>query len=313
MNSSNRREFIKVLTKGTLAGSMGMLMPLSWISASEKPIKVTILHTNDTHSQIEAFPSSHKRYAGLGGVAKRKTMIEEVRSKEENVLLLDAGDIFQGTPYFNFFKGEIEFKAMSDMKYDAATIGNHDFDNTIDGFSDMLPHANFDFLISNYDFSNTSANGKTKPYKVFTKGGIRIGVFGVGIKLEGLVAKSCYKETEYLDAIEKAQDMSAILKFQEGCDLVICLSHLGYEAFNKGDYSDQVLARKTKNIDVIIGGHSHTFLDEPVIRENAEGKEVMITQVGYAGIKLGRLDFYFNGKTKEKVAYNTENFNSYTV
>lgn len=313
MTKNNRREFIKILGKSSIATSLGMILPLSMVKADGKPIKITILHTNDTHSQIESFPESHQRYAGLGGVAKRKTLIENVRKEEDNVLLLDAGDIFQGTPYFNFFKGEIEFKAMSEMKYDAATIGNHDFDNTIDGFSDVLPHANFDFLISNYDFKNTSANGKTKPYKIYNKGGVKIGVFGVGIKLEGLVAKSCYKETIYQDAIERAQDMSALLKYEENCDLVICLSHLGYEAYTKGDHSDQVLARSTKNIDVIIGGHSHTFLDEPVARENAEGKKVLITQVGYAGIKLGRLDFYFNTKSKEKLAYSSDNFNTYIV
>lgn len=313
MENNTRREFIKVLAKGSALSTLGLLMPVSWANAEQKPIKITILHTNDTHSQIEPFPDTHKRYGGLGGVAKRKALVEQIRKEEENVLLLDAGDIFQGTPYFNFFKGEIEFKAMSEMKYDAATMGNHDFDNTIDGFSEMLPHADFDFLVSNYDLKNTSADGKTKPYKIFEKKGLKIGVFGVCIKLDGLVSKSCYKETIYLDAIEKAQEMTKILKQEKQCDLVICLSHLGFKAFNEGDYSDLVLAEKTKDIDVIIGGHSHTFLDEPVVKKNASGKEVLITQVGYAGIKLGRLDFYFNQDTKEKLAYNTEAFNSYLV
>ncbi|OHX65072.1 bifunctional metallophosphatase/5'-nucleotidase [Flammeovirga pacifica] len=307
----SRRQFVKTLSKSTALGSLGLLLPLEVLSLPTTPTKITILHTNDTHSQIDPFPSNHKKYPNMAGISRRMAFVDEIRKTEKNVLLLDAGDIFQGTPYFNFFKGEIEFKSMSTLKYDAATLGNHDFDNKVDGFSKVLPHANFDFLITNYNFKNTSLDGKTKPYKIFNKGDVKVGVFGIGIKLEGLVSKSCYQETEWVSGIEMAQQYSRQLKQEEKCDLVICLSHLGYKAYREGDESDLMLAEKTKDIDVIIGGHSHTFLDEPKVKKNAEGKGVLITQVGYAGIKVGRLDFYFDkGK---KIAYSSDNYDSYAV
>ncbi|MBB6463919.1 bifunctional metallophosphatase/5'-nucleotidase [Flammeovirga kamogawensis] len=309
----SRREFIKHMAKGSALASAGFLLPANLLFAEDTPIKLTILHTNDTHSQIDPFGSSHKKYPNMGGVSKRKALIEAIRAEEENVLLLDAGDIFQGTPYFNFFKGEIEFKAMSEMKYDAATMGNHDFDIKVDGFTNALPHANFDFIVSNYDFKNTSLDGKTKPYKIINKGGVKIGIFGVCIALDGLVAKSCYQETVYQDGIDVAQEYTRILKQEEQCDLVICLSHLGYTAFTPTDYDDKILAAKTKDIDIIIGGHSHTFLDEPDVRKNAEGKDVVVTQVGYAGIKLGRVDFYFNSSKKNKLAWSTDSFKNYPL
>ncbi len=308
--NQSRREFVKLLSKGTALGTLGFLVP-STLFATNKLKQITILHTNDTHSQIDPFPSSHKHYPNMAGVAKRKQFIDQVRAEQENVLLLDAGDIFQGTPYFNFFKGEIEMKSMSKMGYDAATIGNHDFDNKVDGLSNVMPHTDFDLLITNYDFSNTSMDGKTKPYKIFHKDGIKIGVFGIGIKLDGLVSKSCYQETKYSSGIDAAQQFSKLLKFEENCDLVICLSHLGYTAFNKGDEDDHQLAKKTKYIDVIIGGHSHTFLDEPTVMKNAEDKDVLVTQVGYAGIKVGRLDFYFNDN--KPLAYSSDHFQSYAI
>ncbi|ANQ48007.1 bifunctional metallophosphatase/5'-nucleotidase [Flammeovirga sp. MY04] len=306
-----RREFVKILSKSTALSSLGFLMPLESLALPNKPVKLTILHTNDTHSQIDPFPEKHKKYPNMGGVSRRKTFVDKIRAEEDQVLLLDAGDIFQGTPYFNFFKGEIEFKSMSMLKYDAATLGNHDFDNKVDGLSNMLPHAEFPFLIANYDFTNTSMDGKTKPYKIFNKGGIKIGVFGIGIKLDGLVSKACYQETVWSSGIEAAQEYSQKLKHEEKCDLVVCLSHLGYKAYIDGEEDDLHLAEQTKDIDVIIGGHSHTFLDEPTIRKNLDGKDVLITQVGYAGIKVGRLDFYFdNGK---KIAYSSDNYDSYPV
>jgi 5'-nucleotidase len=235
------------------------------------------------------------RNPNTGGVSRRATLVENIRRENPNTLLLDAGDIFQGTAYFNFYGGELEFKLMSMLKYDAATLGNHDFDNGIDGLYAQLPHAKFDFLCANYDFSNTIMDTHTKPYKVFIKDGIRIGVFGVGIELAGLVNEKMYKETVYLDPIERAQDMSRILKEEEQCDLVICLSHLGYHYSNNADKpSDLVLAKKTKNIDLIIGGHTHTFLDKPTVAKNAVGESVLVNQVGCWGINLGRIDFYFD-------------------
>ena len=286
-----RRNFIQQTSAASAFVGLGGLSSLSF---SEAPKHITILHTNDVHSHIEAFGPVHHRNPNMGGVAKRAVLIEKIRKENPNTLLLDAGDIFQGTPYFNFYGGELEFKLMSKLKYDASTLGNHDFDNGIDGLFAQLPHADFDFLISNYDFSNTIMDGHTKPYKIFTKNGVRIGVFGVGIELKGLVNDKLYKETKYLDPIEMATDMSNTLKNEENCDLIICLSHLGYK-YDSEKVDDHKLASKTENIDLIIGGHTHTFLDEPTIVKNKADKNVMINQVGCYGLYLGRIDFYLNG------------------
>ena len=219
-----RRNFIQ---KSTAASAFLTLGGLSLQSFTKKSTKhITILHTNDTHSHIEPFPANHHRNPNQGGVARRATLVEDIRKENPNTLLLDAGDIFQGTPYFNFYGGELEFKLMSMLKYDAATIGNHDFDNGIGGLYAQLPNAKFDFLSANYDFKNTVLDSHVKPYKIYRKDGIKIGIFGLGIELLGLVDSRNYKETKYLNPIEIAQDMSRILKEDELCDLVICLSHL---------------------------------------------------------------------------------------
>ncbi|MDO9038060.1 MAG: metallophosphatase, partial [Lutibacter sp.] len=214
-----RRNFIQKSTAATAFLTLGGLSLQSFASKNTKHI--TILHTNDVHSHIDPFPITDSRYPNMGGVARRATLVEAIRKENPNTLLLDAGDIFQGTPYFNFYGGELEFKLMTMMKYDAATIGNHDFDNGIDGLFAQLPHAQFDFLSANYDFKNTVLNSHIKPYKIFVKDGIKIGVFGLGIELQGLVDPKMYKETLYLDPLEIAQDMSRILKEDEYCDLVI--------------------------------------------------------------------------------------------
>lgn len=292
-----RRNFIKNTAATSALLSLSGLSLSSFSTIKEK--KITILHTNDVHSHIDPFPENHPRNPSMGGVARRANIIEQIRKEEENVLLLDAGDIFQGTPYFNYYGGELEFKLMSMMKYDLATLGNHDFDNGIDGFFAQLPNANFDFVSANYDFKNTELNGIVKPYKTFLKDGIKIGVFGLGIELEGLVDKKLYKETKYYNPIEVATDITKTLKETEKCDLIICLSHLGFDYKNEKDKpSDLKLAAATKDIDLIIGGHTHTFLDKPVIKTNKVGKQVVINQVGAYGINLGRIDFYFSDETK---------------
>ena len=288
-----RRKFIQ---KSTAASAFLTLGGLSLQSFSSKSTKhITILHTNDVHSHIDPFPSNHSRYANRGGVARRATLIEGIRSENPNTLLLDAGDSFQGTPYFNFYGGELEFKLMSMLKYDATTIGNHDFDNGIDGLYAQLPHAKFDFISSNYDFKNTILNTHVKRYKIFKRDGIKIGIFGLGIELKGLVSKKNYKETKYLNPIEVAQDMSRVLKEEEHCDLVICLSHLGYHYKLKNKLiGDLELASRTKDIDLIIGGHTHTFLPKPTVTKNSIGENVLVNQVGCYGINVGRIDFYFD-------------------
>ena len=295
-----RRDFIqKTAASSALLGLSGV--SLSSFSTLETK-KITILHTNDTHSHIDPFPIDHPKNPNMGGAARRAAIIESIRKEEKNVLLLDAGDIFQGTPYFNYYGGELEFKLMSMMQYDVATMGNHDFDNGIDGFYAQLPHAKFDFVSANYDFKNTVLNDIVKPYKIIIKDGIKIGIFGLGVQLDGLVDKKLYKETVYNNPIELAQDMTRILKEEKKCDLVICLSHLGFKYKDEPEKpSDILLAQKTKNIDLIIGGHTHTFLDKPVIEKNSEGKEVLINQVGCFGVNLGRIDFYL---TNDKLYHN---------
>ena len=292
-----RRQFIKKSTATTALVGIGGLSLQSFNTPKTK--KITILHTNDVHSHIDPFGPDDGRNANKGGVARRATLVNSIRKENPNTLLLDAGDIFQGTPYFNYYGGELEFKLMSMLDYDLATIGNHDFDNGIDGLYKQLPHAKFDFVSANYDFSNTVMDTHVKPYKIFMKAGIKIGVFGLGIKLDGLVDKNMYKETVYNAPIEIAQDMSRILKEEQKCDLVICLSHIGYN-YKKSPsrVSDLNLARATKDIDLIIGGHTHTFLPRPTIEKNSVGKNVLVNQVGAYGLYLGKIDFYFEpGKT----------------
>lgn len=297
----NRRTFIRSLALGTGAA---LLMPEYLLAATKNKElhKLTILHTNDMHSHIEPFALTDPNYPGLGGMAQRAALINKIRQQEENVLLLDAGDIFQGTPYFNIYGGELEFKLMSKMGYDASTLGNHDFDNGLEGFKKMLPHANFPFINANYDFSDTILNGTTIPYKIFQKGALKIGVFGIGVELAGLVDKKNYENTIYHDPISIANKYASILKNDEHCDLVICLSHLGY-SYKTDKVSDLIVAKETSNVDLIIGGHTHTFIDEPTKVKNKDGKITLVTQAGWAGVKLGRIDYIINQKSKKNSTF----------
>lgn len=288
----NRRSFLQMAG----AGAAFTMLPgaLSAETLLPAPKKLTILHTNDQHSRIEPFDSTYTRNPNQGGFARRAALIESIRKQEKNLLLLDSGDVFQGTPYFNMFGGELEFKLMSMMAYDASTMGNHDFDNGLEGFLKVLPNAKFPFITSNYDFSNTVLDGKTLKYKIFNKDGIRVGIFGLGIDFQGLVGKKQYQETKYLDPVAVAQQYSNFLKKEKKCDLIICLSHLGYRYEGENKISDLTLAPQTEHIDLILGGHTHTFLPEPVTVTNRAGKPTMINQVGWAGLLLGRIDFYFD-------------------
>lgn len=292
-----RRDFIEKTAAST--AMLGLGLSLSSFKTVEVT-KITILHTNDVHSHIDPFPADDPRNANMGGVARRASLIENIRKEDTNVLLLDAGDIFQGTPYFNYYGGELEFKLMSMMQYDASTIGNHDFDNGIEGLYAQMPHAKFEFLSANYDFKNTIMDGLVKPYKVFNKNGIKVGVFGIGIELDGLVDKKMYQETVYNNPVETAQEMVRILKKEQKCDLVVCLSHLGYNYKNEPNkICDLQLAALTEDIDLIIGGHTHTFLDKPTIVKNRSGNDVLVNQVGCYGINLGRIDFYFDSNKRK--------------
>jgi 5'-nucleotidase len=262
--------------------------------------RLVILHTNDVHSRIDPFPMDGGRNQGLGGVATRAALINSIRATEEHVLLFDAGDIFQGTPYFNLYKGEPEIKAMSMMKYDACTMGNHDFDAGLENFANQLQHASFPVLVGNYDFTATPLEQKCLPYKTFKKGRIKIGVFGLGIELKGLVPENLYGKTVYIDPVRIANETAWQLRHKEKCDLVICLSHLGFQYREPNIVSDRILATESEHIDLIIGGHTHTFLNEPVVVKNKKRGDVVINQVGWGGINLGRLDYTFSGVNKKK-------------
>lgn len=297
-----RRSFIK---QSSALIATSTITPFNFGVNDFKGTRITILHTNDVHSHIDPFGPNEGRNANRGGIARRAVLVNQIRNQNKNTLLLDAGDIFQGTPYFNYYGGELEFKLMSMLKYDAVTIGNHDFDNGIDGLYKQLPHAKFDFLSANYDFTNTILDTHVKPFKIFKKEGIKIGVFGLGIELNGLVDKKMYKETKYLDPIEIATETTRVLK-SKGCDIVICLSHLGYHYKKNPDkVSDLILAKSTSNIDLIIGGHTHTFLKKPTIVKNKEGKNTLVNQVGCYGLYLGQIDFYFDLEKNKKTDFQT--------
>jgi 5'-nucleotidase len=294
----NRRRFLQQTSLA--AGAVFTSQILHGQVMEEDSInRLTILHTNDVHSRLEPFPMDGGRNQGLGGVEARAELIKNIRKEQEHVLLLDAGDIFQGTPFFNLYKGEPEMKAMAAMGYDAATMGNHDFDAGLENFAAQLQHANFPILLCNYDFTSTPMEFKYQPYKIIKKGKLKIGITGVGIEMKGLVPDLLVGNTKYLDPIANLNIVAAKLKKDMGCDMVICLSHLGYKYKEDEKISDIMLAKETANIDLIIGGHTHTFLDEPALVKNKFGSDVLINQVGWAGIMLGRLDFEFS-KVKRK-------------
>jgi len=283
----NRKEFIKNL--GILTAGVTLPSIPSWGADNER---LVILHTNDWHSHIESFSMNHKKYPGMGGASKRASYIQEIKSKYKHVLVLDSGDIFQGTPYFNFFGGELEFKLMSAMGYDFATLGNHDFDLGIDALSHQLKNAKFKFLNSNYNFQNTPLKNKIENYAIVKKGNFKIGILGVGIELNGLVPKNLYGNIKYEEPIKKANQVAKYLK-SEGCNIVICLSHLGFK-YNSDKVSDVKLAQNSTHIDLILGGHTHTFMNNPREFANKKGKNVLINQTGWAGIFMGRIDYEIN-------------------
>lgn len=302
----NRRDFIR----NGLLFSSGALIPAYSMAEilKQRVVKLVVLHTNDWHSRIDPFPESDPKFPGQGGFSRRAAYVEQVRNEEEHILLLDAGDIFQGTPYFNFYEGELEFKLMSYLKYDAATFGNHDFDNGVNGLLKQWKHANFPFINANYDFTNSDLNGKVLPYKIFKKGPLKIGVFGVGIELEGLVPKNNFEGIVYHDPVAKANEIAARLKNDYNCHLVICLSHLGYK-YDNHKVSDRVLAAENEHIDLIIGGHTHTFMERPEKVLNKLGKITLVTQMGWAGLKIGRLTYEFSEKSGNLVVMLVQNEN----
>ncbi len=263
--------------------------PLLDAKAGEKLI--TILNTNDVHSQIDPLPANDK-YAGKGGVARRATLVKRIRAENPSTLLVDAGDAFQGTPYFNLYRGEVEYKSMSAIGYDVVTLGNHDFDNGIDALAAAMKFANFDFVSTNYDVRGTAIETRVKPYVVREINGVRIGLFGLGIKLEGLNPPESFKGLKYLDPVRMAKGCVKLLRERENCAMVVCMSHLGYYPQPKGDeLGDTQVVAQVDGIDFIASGHTHTFMQRPVLARQPSGKDTVIFQVGKSGIYVGRVDF----------------------
>ena len=254
---------------------------------------ITVLHTNDTHSQIDPILPNDSTYPGKGGVARRATLVKRIRKENPNTILIDAGDVLQGTPYFNFYKGEVEYKAMSLIGYDAGTLGNHEFDNGVAALATALQFANFDIVSTNYDVRGSALERKVKTHAVKVVGGVRVGLFGLGISPEGLITPDNFKPVKYLDPVRMARDAVQLLREQEKCTLVLGMSHLGYYPNPKSadDIGDTQVAAQVDGIDFIAGGHTHTFMERPVVQKTPGGKGTIIFQVGRSGIYVGRVDF----------------------
>jgi 5'-nucleotidase len=297
----NRRRFLKssLITGAALALPSSLISPklrsvlaepLLDVAADE--VLITILHTNDTHSQIDPVSESDKTWAGRGGVARRATLVKRIRKENPNTLMVDAGDVFQGTPYFNFYKGEVEYKSMSLIGYDVATLGNHDFDNGVNALAAAMKFANFEFVSTNYDVRGTPLEARVKPYAVRTIAGVRIGLFGLGISPDNLITPNNFQGVHYLDPVQMARGVVRLLREQEKCQMVVGMSHLGYYANPKdNEIGDSQVAAQVSGIDFIASGHTHTFMEKPVLTRNPEGKDTIIFQVGKSGIYVGRIDF----------------------
>lgn len=269
--------------------SWGSLLLLLFIagSLSAQQKKIVILHTNDVHSQIEPLPANDIYNPGMGGMVNRKAVVDSIRSVYEHVLLLDAGDIVQGTPYYNMFGGRAEIDAMNLIGYDAITIGNHEFDNGLDSLKMLFERASFPVVCSNYDFRDTPLKDLVKPYLIMKRFGLKIGILGIGVSPEGLIQKDKYKGMKFLPIAETANQYAELLKVKEKCDLVICLTHIGYGG-------DLKLVKQTRHIDLIIGGHSHTFLKEIKPTTDADGRVVPVSQAGKSGVFLGMYEVILN-------------------
>lgn len=283
----NRRTFLQ---HAITIGAGTVLTGGSLFTRPDSENSLTILYTNDTHARLDPFPDNATQFAGLGGIAKRANLVKEIRERENNVLLLDAGDVFQGTPWFDVYGGEVDLKLMSEMKYDAMAVGNHEFDYGLDAFAETAKHADFPILASNYGTRNTPLDGVIHRFITKETAGVKVGIFGLGIELEGVVDPALYGAVQSRDPVIWAEGMVRSLRRFHNCDIVICLSHLGYRYGQPGRMHDVKLAGMVDGIDLIIGGHTHTFLDLPDIIANPSGSKTIVTQMGHSGIRLGRID-----------------------
>ena len=257
-------------------------------AGAKKQKQLVILHTNDTHSCILPLKESlaDTSLAGRGGYLRRIAMLKEERRKNPDLLLFDSGDFSQGSSYYTMFKGDVEIGLMNQMGYDAATIGNHEFDFGLDNMARLFRNANFPIVCSNYDFVDTELKDIVKPYITLKRQGIKIGVFALCPKMEGLVSTKNYEPLKYLDPVAAAQKMVDLLRGQEKCDLVICISHLGWEVT---DFPDDRVIKNTTGIDLVLGGHSHTYLKQLEVVDDKSGRPVGVDQNGKHGAFIGRL------------------------
>ena len=267
---------------------MLFLLLLPALATAQETKKLIILQTSDVHSRIEPMTQEGDRNYGQGGFVRRASFLQQFRKENPDVLLFDCGDISQGTPYYNMFKGEVEVTLMNEMGYDAMTIGNHEFDFGLDNMARLFKLAKFPVVCANYDLDATVLKDLVKPYVILERFGLKVGVFGLGAKPEGLIQANKCKGVIYQDPIAVSNEIAEQLK-EEGFDVIVCLSHLGIQM-------DEKLVANTRNIDVILGGHSHTFMEGPKNYLNIDGKNVPVMHTGKNGIYVGRLDLTLNKK-----------------
>ncbi|HTN17705.1 MAG TPA: metallophosphoesterase [Chitinophagaceae bacterium] len=287
-----RRSFIK---KSGIAGGMLLLGPMATLgSVREQTMRLTILHTNDTQGLLEPFPENAPQFAGMGGMQARADLIQKIRSEERNVLLFDSGDFFQGGPDFDLYQGKPQIRAMQLMGYNAVGIGAHEFDGGMGNLARQIQQAGFSFLCCNYNVQDSALAGRIQPYLVIVQGGLKIGVLGVSPDLKGRIPETEHKGIVYLDPIDKANETALYLSKKQKCDFVICLSHLGLN--DQVPVNDKTLAKESLHINLIIGGHSHTLLQQPLKYFNRDKEEVLIVQAAWGGTHLGRIDYLFSSK-----------------
>ncbi len=255
-----------------------------------------VLHTNDTHSCIMPLNPNlaDTAVAGRGGFLRRVAMIKEERAKNPDLLLIDSGDFSQGSPFYTMFKGDVEVGLMNLMGYDAVTIGNHEFDFGLENMARIFKMAKFPVVCANYDFTGTCVEGLVKPYVIIKRNGLKIGLFGLSPQLEGLVDLSKCKGVTYLDPVEVGNRVAAKLKHDKKCDVVICVSHLGW--LRPDEMGDQKLLASSKDIDLVLGGHSHSYFKDLRYVNNADGKAVPVDQNGKNAMYVGKLTLSFDKK-----------------
>ena len=278
-----KSEYIYNKVGSLLALSLFAFMPLL---AQDK--QLLILHTNDTHSCILPLKETlaDTTIAGRGGYLRRVALVNEERAREPELLLFDSGDFSQGSPYYSIFKGDVEIDLMNRMRYDAATIGNHEFDYGMENMARLFRRANFPIVCANYDFTGTPCEGLVKPYVIIKRKGVKIGVFGLAPELDGLVEKNSCAGVRFLNPVEVANRVARELKEEKKCDLVVCLSHLGW---SDEPYGDKTMMAQTRNIDLVLGGHSHSYLENLEWVQNLDGKPIANDQNGKHAVWVGRL------------------------